>query len=77
MVEYALILVMVSVVVIVVLIATGAQIKNGSITGLDIKQGSVRDGGSFAQRICRYSSWNSYFTQSTYQIKRWNDFLSA
>jgi putative spermidine/putrescine transport system substrate-binding protein len=43
----------------------------------DIKKGTVRDGGSFAQRICHYSSWNSYFTQSTYQIKRWNDFLSA
>ena len=24
-----------------------------------------------------YSSWNSYFTNSAYQIKRWNDFLSA
>lgn len=43
----------------------------------DIKKGSVRDGGSFAQRICHYSSWNSYFTQSEYQTKRWNDFLAA
>jgi len=43
----------------------------------DIKKGSVRDGGSFSQRIGHYSSWNSYFTQSAYQIKRWNDFLSA
>jgi putative spermidine/putrescine transport system substrate-binding protein len=43
----------------------------------DIKKGSVRDGGSFSQRIGHYSSWNSYFTQATYQIKRWNDFLSA
>src|SRR2546429_2338301 len=43
----------------------------------DIKQGTVRDGGSFGQRICHYSSWNSYFTQSVYQTKRWNDFLSA
>ena len=43
----------------------------------DIKKGSVRDGGSFSQRIGRYSSWNSYFTNSTFQIKRWNDFLSA
>ena len=29
----------------------------------DIKKGSVRDGGSFSQRIGHYSSWNSYFTQ--------------
>lgn len=43
----------------------------------DIKKGSVRDGGSFNQRIGHYSSWNSYFTNSAYQIKRWNDFLSA
>jgi putative spermidine/putrescine transport system substrate-binding protein len=43
----------------------------------DIKKGSVRDGGSFSQRIGHYSSWNSYFTNSAYQIKRWNDFLSA
>ena len=43
----------------------------------DIKKGSVRDGGSFAQRIGHYSSWNSYFTNNAYQIKRWNDFLSA
>jgi putative spermidine/putrescine transport system substrate-binding protein len=43
----------------------------------DIKKGTVRDGGSFAQRICHYSSWNSYFTESVYQTKRWNDFLAA
>ena len=43
----------------------------------DIKKGSVRDGGSFAKRIGHYSSWNCYFTNNAYQIKRWNDFLSA
>jgi putative spermidine/putrescine transport system substrate-binding protein len=43
----------------------------------DIKKGSVRDGGSFSKRIGHYSSWNSYFTNNAYQIKRWNDFLSA
>ena len=43
----------------------------------DIKKGSVRDGGSFSKRIGLYSSWNSYFTNNAYQIKRWNDFLSA
>ena len=59
----------------------GARAKRNlpGITGKvgDIKKGSVRDGGSFGQRIGHYSSWNSYFTNSTYQIKRWNDFLSA
>ena len=29
------------------------------------------------QRIGHYSSWNSYFTNNAYQVKRWNDFLSA
>ena len=29
------------------------------------------------KRIGHYSSWNSYFTNNAYQIKRWNDFLSA
>ena len=43
----------------------------------DIKKGSVRDGGSFKTRTCHYSSWNSYFTQAVFQIKRWNDFLAA
>jgi putative spermidine/putrescine transport system substrate-binding protein len=43
----------------------------------DIKNGAVRDGGSFSKRIGHYSSWNSYFTNSAFQIKRWNDFLSA
>jgi len=59
----------------------GATAKRNlpGITGKvgDIKKGSVRDGGSFSQRIGHYSSWNSYFTNSAYQIKRWNDFLSA
>ena len=31
----------------------------------------------FSKRIGHYSSWNSYFTNNAYQIKRWNDFLSA
>ena len=43
----------------------------------DIKQGQVRDGGSFLQRSCKYSSWNSFFTQSVYQVKKANEFLSA
>jgi putative spermidine/putrescine transport system substrate-binding protein len=43
----------------------------------DVKKGQVRDGGSFLVRSCKYSSWNSYFKNSVYQIKRFNDFLSA
>ena len=43
----------------------------------DIKKGQTRDGGSFLVRSCKYSSWNSFFRQNTYQVKRFNDFLSA
>jgi putative spermidine/putrescine transport system substrate-binding protein len=43
----------------------------------DIKKGQTRDGGSFLVRSCNYSSWNSFFAQNVYQVKRFNDFLSA
>jgi putative spermidine/putrescine transport system substrate-binding protein len=43
----------------------------------DIKKGSTRDGGSFTQRSHHYSSWNSFFKENVYQVKRFNDFLSA
>jgi putative spermidine/putrescine transport system substrate-binding protein len=43
----------------------------------DVKTGQIRDGGAFLTRACHYSSWNSYFRESTYQVKRFNDFLSA
>ncbi len=43
----------------------------------DIKAGQVRDGGSFVDRACHYSSWNSYFEENEYQVQRWNEFLNA
>jgi putative spermidine/putrescine transport system substrate-binding protein len=43
----------------------------------DIKKGQTRDGGSFMQRSKHYSSWNSFFKENVYQVKRFNDFLSA
>jgi putative spermidine/putrescine transport system substrate-binding protein len=43
----------------------------------DIKKGQVRDGGSLVARSTKYSSWNSFFTNNVYQVKRINDFLSA
>jgi putative spermidine/putrescine transport system substrate-binding protein len=43
----------------------------------DVKKGSTRDGGSFLTRSHHYSSWNSFFKNSVYQVKRFNDFLSA
>lgn len=43
----------------------------------DIKKGQTRDGGSFVQRACKYSSWNSYFRENVYQVKSWNTFLTS
>jgi putative spermidine/putrescine transport system substrate-binding protein len=43
----------------------------------DIKKGQVRDGGSFLSRSCKYTAWNSFFRENVYQVKRYNDFLSA
>ncbi|MGL6279670.1 MAG: ABC transporter substrate-binding protein [Gaiella sp.] len=43
----------------------------------DIKKGQVRDGGSFTTRLAKISSWNSFFTNQLYQVKKVNDFLSA
>ena len=43
----------------------------------DIRAGDFRDGGSFEDRACRYSSWNSFFTEQEHQIARWNEFLGS
>jgi putative spermidine/putrescine transport system substrate-binding protein len=43
----------------------------------DIKKGSRRDGGSFLKRSSKYTSWNSFFTEQTYQVRKFNEFLSG
>lgn len=43
----------------------------------DIKAGSTRDGGSFLKRSCKYTAWNSFYTANVYQVKKFNEFLSA
>jgi putative spermidine/putrescine transport system substrate-binding protein len=42
----------------------------------DIKKGTFRDGGAFLNRSARYSTWNSFFTNNVYQVKKVNEFLS-
>ena len=42
-----------------------------------IAEGLVRDGGSFTDRACNYSSWNSLMDEQQYQVQRWNEFLAA
>ncbi|HUG63999.1 MAG TPA: extracellular solute-binding protein [Gaiellaceae bacterium] len=43
----------------------------------DVKKGQIRDGGAFTVRSTKYSSWNSFFTNNVYQVKKVNEFLSA
>jgi putative spermidine/putrescine transport system substrate-binding protein len=43
----------------------------------DIKKGQVRDGGSFLRRSCKYTAWNSFYTENVYQVKKFNEFLSG
>jgi putative spermidine/putrescine transport system substrate-binding protein len=42
----------------------------------DIKKGQFRDGGSFIRRSCKYTAWNSFYTENVYQVKKFNEFLS-
>jgi putative spermidine/putrescine transport system substrate-binding protein len=43
----------------------------------DIKAGTTRDGGPFVSRSAKYATWNSFFTNNVYQVKKVNEFLSA
>jgi putative spermidine/putrescine transport system substrate-binding protein len=42
----------------------------------DIKKGQFRDGGAFLNRSAKYATWNSFFTNNVYQVKKVNEFLS-
>jgi putative spermidine/putrescine transport system substrate-binding protein len=42
-----------------------------------IEKGSVRDGGGLRARACRISCWSTYFHTAAYQVKRYDEFLSA
>jgi putative spermidine/putrescine transport system substrate-binding protein len=43
----------------------------------DIKKGQTRDGGSFIRRSCKYTAWNSFYTENVYQVRKFNEFLSS
>jgi putative spermidine/putrescine transport system substrate-binding protein len=43
-----------------------------------IKVGTVRDGGAFEERACRYATWNSFFNDNDQLVvDRWNEFLAG
>ena len=54
-----------------------AKVLPGVFGPEDIFVGQVRDGGSFEERGCRYSSWNSQFAENEYQIDKVNQFQAA
>jgi putative spermidine/putrescine transport system substrate-binding protein len=49
----------------------------GPFGDVSVAKGRARDGGSFAQRACRISSWNSTPRQETHFFERWQAFVSS
>jgi putative spermidine/putrescine transport system substrate-binding protein len=41
------------------------------------KAGTVRDGGSFQERMGRVACWNSVMTEDRYMIQKWSEFIAA
>ena len=41
------------------------------------KAGSVRDGGSYEQRMGGIACWNAVMDENEYMVKKWNEFIAA
>jgi putative spermidine/putrescine transport system substrate-binding protein len=41
------------------------------------KVGSVRDGGSFEERMGRVACWNAVMDEDRYMVRKWNEFIAA
>lgn len=41
------------------------------------KAGSVRDGGSYEQRMGGIACWNALMDENTYMVRKWNEFVAA
>ncbi len=41
------------------------------------KVGSVRDGGSFADRMGKVACWNAVMDEDRYMVRKWNEFIAA
>ncbi|MEJ0017451.1 MAG: PotD/PotF family extracellular solute-binding protein [Acetobacteraceae bacterium] len=41
------------------------------------KAGTVRDGGSFYERMGHVACWNSVMTEDRYMVQKWNEFIAA
>ena len=54
-----------------------ARALPGAKGTLEIKAGAKREGGSLAARMCRVSTWSSYFHAAGHQARRFHDFVGA
>jgi putative spermidine/putrescine transport system substrate-binding protein len=41
------------------------------------KAGSVRDGGSYEQRMGGIACWNAVMDENEYMVRKWNEFVAA
>ncbi len=41
------------------------------------KAGSVRDGGSYTQRMGAIACWNALMDENIYMVQKWNEFIAA
>jgi putative spermidine/putrescine transport system substrate-binding protein len=41
------------------------------------KAGTVRDGGSFADRMGHVACWNAVMDEDRYMVSKWNEFIAA
>jgi putative spermidine/putrescine transport system substrate-binding protein len=41
------------------------------------KAGSIRDGGSFAERMGHVACWNAVMDEDRYMVSKWNEFIAA
>ena len=44
---------------------------------LQEKAGSIRDGGSFWERMGNVACWNTVMDESRYMVRKWNEFIAA
>ena len=69
-----------------VAIITGAASGQGKAAAQDIKApdgqllekaGTVRDGGSYNQRMGAIACWNAVMDENIYMVQKWNEFIAA
>jgi putative spermidine/putrescine transport system substrate-binding protein len=41
------------------------------------KAGTIRDGGSFAERMGHVACWNAVMDEDRYMVSKWNEFIAA